>query len=119
MCEEKKDDSDAFAAWRAMMKTKLEKAKKFQIHCWNEETEIIDAALQYGTLQPSDWSWGKVIAGPVTPELIRFLLTTPQPTDREIYDKRTPFFSIVLDGEFCSEHYGTECRGESFPPETE
>ena len=57
MCEEKKDDSDAFVAWRAMMKTKLEKAKKFQIHCWNEETEIIDAALQYGTLQPSDWSW--------------------------------------------------------------
>lgn len=119
MCAEKQKDADDFTAWRAMMQAKLEKAKNFQIHCWNEETEVIDAALQYGALLPTDWSWGKVIAGPVTPEFIRFILTMPQPTDREIYDKRTPFFSIVLDEEFCSEHYGTERGGQSFPPETE
>lgn len=117
MCGEKLEESNAFTAWRTMMQTKLEKAKNFQIHCWNEETQAIDAALQYGTLQPCDWGWGKIIAGPVTPEFTRFLLTMPQPTDREIYDKRTPFFSIVLDGIFCSEHYGTESKGQSFPPE--
>lgn len=117
MCAEKGQDANAFTAWRTMMGAKLETAKNFQIHCWNEESQAIAAALQYGTFQPSDWSWGKIIAGPVTPEFVRFLLTLPQPTDREIYDKRTPFFAIVLDGLFCSEHYGTESEGEPFPPE--
>ena len=117
MCEEKQKEFDAFTAWWEMMQQKLQTAQTFQLHCWNEETEEIKMALQYGALQPSDWSFGKIIAGPVTPEFIRFLLTLPQPTDREIYDKRTPFFSIVLDGTFWSEHYGTESNGENFPPE--
>ena len=43
----------------------LKTAKTFEIHCWKEETEWIDCALQYGTRKESDWQYGTIITGPV------------------------------------------------------
>ena len=67
-----------------------------------------ELALQYGTLKESDWHGGTMIAGEVTPEFARMILSLPKPTDREIYNKMTPFFDVWLDDDFQSCHYGTE-----------
>ena len=75
---------------------------------WNEETEWIHVALQYGELRQTNWVHGKVIAGSVTPEFTKMLLGLSKPTDTEIYNKMTPFFNVFLDDKFQSCHYGTE-----------
>ena len=94
--------------WKALLAEHLETAKTFEIHCWNEETEWIELALQYGYLKESDWQHGKIIAGNITPEFASMLLDLPKPTDTEIYNKMTPFFNVFLDDDFSSSHYGTE-----------
>ena len=94
--------------WKALLLERLKTAKTFEIHCWNEETEWIELALQYGNLKESDWQYGKIIVGSVTPEFTSMLLALPKPTDTEIYNKMTPFFNVFLDNGFSSSHYGTE-----------
>lgn len=49
-----------------------------------------------------------MVEGPVTDAFRHMLLTLERPTDREAYNKFTPFFSIALDGRAFFEHYGTE-----------
>ena len=92
----------------ALLTDALRNAKTFEIHCWNEETEWIELALKYGKLKESDWSYGKVIIGEVTPEFIKMILSQPKPTDIEAANKMTPFFNIFLDDTFQSSHWGTE-----------
>ena len=94
--------------WLACMAKALKTATTFEIHCWEEETEWIELALQYGKLKETDWQYGKIITGDVTPEFCALLLGLPKPSDTEFYDKMTPFFTIALDNGFWSEHYGTE-----------
>ena len=95
--------------WLELITDTLKTSKCFEIHCWNEETEWIEFALQYGTLKESDWRYGKIIEGDVTPEFVKMILEMPKPTDVEICNKMTPFFSIFLDNyDFQSCHYGTE-----------
>ena len=60
----------------------------------------------------TDWRYGKIIAGKVTPDFTAFLLGLPKPTDTEVYNKMTPFFTIALDNGFWSAHYGTELSKE-------
>lgn len=103
------------AVWRQWMEAALAEAKNFEIHCWKEEADWIRFALNYGTVKPSDWKYGTIVEGPVTPDFTRMLLTEPKPTDREIYNKMTPFFSIFLDNGHESAHYGTELH-HVFPP---
>ena len=94
--------------WKEIMAEKLKTAATFEIHCWTEETKEIAMALPFGTFKESTWQYGKIIEGKVTPEFISFLLGLPKPTDTEIYNKMTPFFTIAFDNGFSSEHYGTE-----------
>ena len=95
--------------WLSYITAALNGAKTFEIHCWNEENECIEFALKYGNLKDSDWKYGKIIEGDVTPEFVTMILDMPKPTDVEIYNKMTPFFSIFLDEyNFQSCHYGTE-----------
>ena len=94
--------------WQALLDEYLARAKTFEIHCWNEETDWIELALQYGTLKEADWQHGHIITGAVTPEFCAMLLGQPKPADTEIYNKMTPFFQIFLDEDFQSCHYGTE-----------
>lgn len=86
----------------------LKTAKTFEIHCWNEETDEIALALQYGKLKESDWTYGKIITGEVTAAFTEMLLSQPKPTDIEAANKMTPFFNIFLDDTFQSSHWGTE-----------
>ena len=101
--------------WRRIVVEQLTEAKRFEIHCWNEEQEEIALALQLGNRrEQSGWDYGVIVEGPVTPQFRERLLTLPKPADTGIYDKMTPFFSIFLDNGFSSEHYGTELwRGKS------
>ena len=94
--------------WLSYITTALDGAKTFEIHCWTEETEWIELALQYGSLKDDDWRYGKIITGAVTPEFVQMLLGLPKPTDTEIENKMTPFFNVFLDDKFQSCHYGTE-----------
>ena len=94
--------------WLAYITAALDGAKTFEIHCWNEEAEWIELALQYGSLKGDDWQYGKIITGAVTPEFVQMLLGLPKPADTETYNKMTPFFNVFLDDKFQSCHYGTE-----------
>ena len=96
-----------YAEWKNIISEKLKNAEKFEIHCWEDETSFIELALKYGSKKEYDWS-GTIIEGEVTEELCQMILNQPEPQDKEIYDKFTPFFSIFLDNKFFSEHYGTE-----------
>ena len=100
--------TDKNTEWKEIMSSQLAKATRFQIHCWNEETKEIEMALQFGTIIDYPWKYGTVISGTVTQKFKEYLLSLPKPTDCEIYNKMTPFFSIFLDDNFSSEHYGTE-----------
>ena len=94
--------------WKKIIEPKLKTSKAFEIHCWEDERNEIEMALRYGKIKKTDWAHGTVIEGEVTPEFIHFILSLPKPTDTEVYNKMTPFFDIVLDNGFWSEHYGTE-----------
>jgi len=94
--------------WLSLMKNALKNAKTFEIHCWNEETDEISLALQYGNFKESSWRYGKVITGEVTPAFMEMLLSQPKPADLEAANKMTPFFNIFLDNGFQSCHWGTE-----------
>ena len=80
----------------------------FEIHCWSDETDEIVAALKYGQKVKTSWSGGTVIQGRITREFISFLTEVKKPSDTEIYNKMTPFFTIVFGNKLHSEHYGTE-----------
>ena len=94
--------------WIGLISGYLKTAKSFEIHCWNEEPECIDLALQYGQLKEDAWKYGKIIVGNVTPAFVQMLLSQPKPTDIELENKMTPFFNVFLDNNFQSCHYGTE-----------
>ena len=99
--------------WVGLIAEALKKAKNFEIHCWNEEKEWIEVALQYGAFKDSNWKYGKIIEGTVTQEFTEMVLGMPKPQDIEIYNKMTPFFNVFLDDSFQSSHYGTEIYMES------
>lgn len=106
LCAERDD-----ARWKALVRERLQTAERFEIHCWKDEAEWIDLALQYGALQESGWRDGTVVAGTVTPAFAELLLQLPKPADTEVYNKMTPFFNLFLrggGGTFASSHYGTE-----------
>ena len=95
--------------WKALLSQHIHTAKTVEIHCWNEETEEIALALQYGTIKPSNWKYGTIIEGPVTPEFTHIILNMPKPSNpTNGYNMMTPFFGIIFDNGFSSEHYGTE-----------
>lgn len=97
-----------YQQWKSVLKEELASATTFEIHCWNEETEWIELALQYGNPNELAWDYGMVISGVVSPKFVKWILDLPKPNDADLYNKMTPFFSIFLNNGFCSEHYGTE-----------
>lgn len=80
----------------------------FEIHCWSDESAEVNAALQFGHKVTSTWRDGTVIQGRITKEFLSYLTESKKPEDTEIYNKMTPFFTIVFGNTFHSEHYGTE-----------
>ncbi len=94
--------------WKELISMFVMVGLKFEIHCWNEETEEIKAALRFGKEKSTDWEFGTIIEGIIDEKFIEMIHHTVKPTDISIYNKMTPFFSIFLENGFSSEHYGTE-----------
>ena len=102
--------------WKRLILLFAQPDTPFEIHCWQDEPQWIAAAQQFGTVQQSSEGFnGVIVSGRMTQTLIDFLKQIEKPTDTEIYNKQTPFFSIFLNG-FSSEHYGTELH-ITVPPE--
>jgi len=64
--------------------------------------------MQFGHKVTSTWRDGTVIQGRITKEFLSYLTESEKPEDTEIYNKMTPFFTIVFGNKLHSEHYGTE-----------
>ena len=94
--------------WNDLVKACAVVGDTFEIHCWYDETAETMAALKYGHEVTSSWSGGTVIRGRITREFLSFLTEAKKPADTEIYNKMTPFFTIVFGNKLHSEHYGTE-----------
>lgn len=80
----------------------------FEIHCWSDEKAEIELALRYGEKAGSSWHGGTIIRGTITKDFLNFLTGAKKPSDTEIYNKMTPFFTIRFGSRLYSEHYGTE-----------
>ena len=80
-----------FQEWRSLLSKALGRAQRFELHCWKDECSWTRLALGYGSLKPAEWEGGVVVEGPVTDAFRHMLLTLERPTDREAYNKFTPF----------------------------
>ena len=49
-----------------------------------------------------------MIQGRITKEFLSYLTESKKPEDTEIYNKMTPFFTIIFGNKLHCEHYGTE-----------
>lgn len=93
--------------WKKITARFLKSGKSFEIRCWKEETDIIDHALCYGTvnLEDSNKAYETSIKGTLTKTMIHDILSAPKPQDDEMI---TEFFTINVEPRFCSAHYGAE-----------
>ena len=101
--------------WKKLISMFVMVGLKFEIHCWNEETEEIKTALKFGKEKSTDWEFGTIIEGVIDEKFIEMIYHTVKPPDIAIYNKMTPFFSIFFENGFSSEHYGTELHILSAP----
>lgn len=94
--------------WKKLISMFAMVGLKFEIHCWKEEREEITSALKFGKEKLTDWEFGTIVEGIIDDKFIDMLHHTAKPSDTNIYNKMTPFFSIFFENGFSSEHYGTE-----------
>lgn len=105
--------------WDELVKTCAVIGEPFEIHCWSDERAETKAALQFGHKATSTWRDGTVIQGRITKEFLSFLTDSHKPQDTDIYNKMTPFFTIIFGNKLHSEHYGTEIIISRVTPEKE
>ena len=94
--------------WNEIVRACAVVGDPFEIHCWSDESAEVKAALQFGHKVISTWRDGTVIQGRITKEFLSYLTESRKPEDTQIYNKMTPFFTIVFGNKLHSEHYGTE-----------
>lgn len=94
--------------WNDLVRECAQVGDPFEIHCWYDERNEIELARRFGQVVDSGWHGGMVIRGRITREFLNFLTELEKPTDIEIYNKMTPFFTIEFGDRIYSEHYGTE-----------
>ena len=94
--------------WNEIVRACAVVGDPFEIHCWSDERVETKAALQFGYKVTSSWRGGTVIQGRITKEVLSYLTESKKPQDTEIYNKMTPFFTIVFGNTLHSSHYGTE-----------
>ncbi len=103
------------AVWKKRIGAALKRARTFELHCWREEEAQIVRALRYGQVKrQTQWPYGVIVTGPVTPAFSSMIVETKA----EDPDHLTPFFGIFLDRHFSSGHYGLEIWdcGPDVPP---
>lgn len=94
--------------WKELFKHYVQNGKKFEIRCWDEETESIDLISKFGTVEKSKTTKEIIISGEITNDFIELILNEEMPEDQNIYNKMTQFFTINIDKSYTSAHYGTE-----------
>ncbi len=72
--------------WKKLIAMFAMAGLKFEIHCWNEETEEIKAALKFGKEKSGDWEFGIIIEGIIDEKFIEMINHTIKPQDTEIYN---------------------------------
>lgn len=94
--------------WSTIIRHFIKEGDAFEIRCWKEEADEIMEASLYGTAIEDGYEVS--IKGRVTKTLLEKLLTD-EPSDKNIYNKMTKYFTIHIKNDLCdiwSEHYGTE-----------
>ena len=94
--------------WKTIIHHFLRVGDNFELRCWEEETQEILQAERYGVATTEGHEVS--IQGVIVDELLLELMEET-PTDKEIYNKMTKYFTINVKNELCnicSEHYGTE-----------
>lgn len=102
------DNSVSSDWWRNLVSHFVRAGDELEIRCWKEETAEIEQASLYGELAEDKSEVS--ICGTVTDIFLSELLLE-EPTDKDIYNKMTKYFTINIKNEncdFCSAHYGTE-----------
>ena len=102
------DHSISSQWWKKIMEHFVRVGDAFEIRCWKEEADEIMEASLYGTATEDGYEVS--IKGRVTKTLLEKLLTD-EPSDKNIYNKMTKYFTIRIKNDLCdiwSEHYGTE-----------
>ncbi|WP_455257160.1 hypothetical protein [Peptoniphilus asaccharolyticus] len=100
---------DTNEVYKSIIKPYLLCSSKFEIRCFADEEYAISQALYFGKIKNEKSEFETVIIGDVSKEFIEFILNLPKPIQTDnTYNKMVPFFSIFLDSNFSSEHYGTE-----------
>lgn len=94
--------------WNEIVRTCAVVGDPFEIHCWSDERAEVKAALRFGHRVASTWRDGAVIQGRITKDFLSYLTESRKPQDTDIYNKMTPFFTIIFGNTLHSEHYGTE-----------
>lgn len=94
--------------WNEIVRTCAVVGDPFEIHCWSDERAEVKAALRFGHRVTSTWRDGTVIQGRITKDFLSYLTESRKPQDTDIYNKMTPFFTIIFGNTLHSEHYGTE-----------
>ena len=82
--------------WKELFKHYVQKGKKFEIRCWNEEKESIGLISKFGTVEKSKTTKEIIISGDITNEFIELILNEEMPEDQNIYNKMTQFFTINI-----------------------
>ena len=94
--------------WKDLIGYFVQVGDGLEIRCWKEECEEIQNATVYGNATEDNYEVS--IKGAVSDTFITELLAE-NPTDKDIYNKMTKYFTINVESErhkFCSAHYGTE-----------
>ncbi len=94
--------------WKKLVRHFVRVGDSFEIRCWKEEAAEIQQASVYGELTEDDYEAS--VKGIITEALLMELLSEA-PTDKNIYNKMTKYFTINAEHgqfKFCSAHYGTE-----------
>ncbi len=102
------DHSVSSKWWKKIIHHFIRVGDSFEIRCWKEEIQEISQAKRYGvaTADGNEISIKGVVVEGLLTELMQ-----ENPTDKEIYNKMTKYFTINVKNELCdicSAHYGTE-----------
>ena len=102
------DNAVSSGWWKAIIHHFIRVGDNFEVRCWREETQEILQVKRYG--EAIEEGNEVSIKGVLTDELLSELMEE-NPTDKEIYNKMTKYFTINVKNELCdicSAHYGTE-----------
>lgn len=94
--------------WKELVKHFVQVGYQLEIRCWKEELKEIQQATSYGNSTEDNY---EVSIKGIVSELFVTELMSENPTDKNIYNKMTKYFTINVEHEkfkFCSAHYGTE-----------